>query len=193
MPENQGIYNIRKQEAGRDIFNIVIQHIATGKKTNFPSIQYALRKGETTKGKFFKNEPEWVDFEQGYIVERKEVNEIIINVENEKVQLVLGKPAAGKSVILKNVGFKLANENMVYVVELKKHLQDEIRLFFDYIPKIDDENPIFIVDDAHLNISECERLIRNFKGRGKRKLIIGSRETREITDGDLPKPRSLNI
>src|SRR5660397_24223 len=102
MQEKQGIYSIEKQEAGRDIFNIVIQNLATGKKANLPSIQYALRKGETTKGNFFKKEPEWIDYEQGYIVERKEVSEIANKLDTDKVQLVLGKPASGKSVIIKN-------------------------------------------------------------------------------------------
>jgi len=49
-----------------------------------------------------------VDYEQGFIVERKEVDEIIRRLENNKVQLVLGAPASGKSIILKNVGFRLA-------------------------------------------------------------------------------------
>jgi hypothetical protein len=97
--------------------------------------------------------------------------------------LVLGAPASGKSIVLKNVGFKLANQNKkVYYIELKKHPQDEIKLFFENIPKIDDDSPIFIVDDAHLYLSYCERLAQEFKSKGKGNLIIGSRETREITE-----------
>jgi hypothetical protein len=189
MPEEGAKFNIEKQEAQRDIVNVagdyIIQHPITQEPVYIPSIQSVLRKGETTDGDFFKKEPEWVDYEQGFIVERREVDEIIKKLENNKVQLVLGAPASGKSIILKNVGYKLANQNKkVYAVEIKKHPQDEIKLFFEYIPKMDDDSPIFIIDDAHLNISECERLIRNFKGRGKGKLIIGSRETREITNGD---------
>ncbi len=181
MPEKQSIFNIEKQEAGRDILNIAIQHLATGKKANLSSIQYSLRKGETTKGNFFKKEPEWVDYEQGYIVERKDATEIIKNLEHNKVQLVLGKPASGKSLILKNVGFKLANENKkIYIVELKKHQIEDVKLYFEAIPEINDNNPIFIVDDAHLYHSECEKLIRDFKSGGKGKLIIGSRPTEDI-------------
>src|SRR5659263_1015 len=186
---NQTKFQIEKQNA-ENIYNIagnLIINPITHEPFYIPSIQSVLRKGETTDGDFFKKEPEWVDYEQGFIVERKEVDEIINRLEKYKVQLVLGAPASGKSIILKNVGFRLANQNKVYMVELKKHAQNEIKLCFDNIPNIVDENPIFIVDDAHLNISECERLIRNFKGRGKGKLIIGSRETREITEGDLTR------
>lgn len=144
-------------------------------------IQSVLRKGETKEGAFFKNEPEWVDFEQFFIVERKEVGDIINRLEKDKVQLVLGAPASGKSIILKNVGFKLANKK-VYFMELKKHPQDEIKLILEDILRIRDENTILIIDDAHLELSYCERLAKAFKSRGKGNLIIGSRETSEITE-----------
>jgi hypothetical protein len=151
-------------------------------KADIPTIQLALRKGETHEGAFFKKEPEWIDFEEGFVVERREVAEIINKLENDNIQLVLGEPASGKSVILKNIGFKLANENKdVYFVELKKLSRDEVKCYFDDILGIKDEKTIFIVDDAHLLPSECERLVREFKNRKlKAKLIIGSRETQEI-------------
>jgi hypothetical protein len=155
---------------------------------NIPTIQSVLRKGETFEGDFFKKEPEWIDFEEGFVVERKEVDEIIKKLENDNIQLVLGDPASGKSVILKNIGFKLANENKdVYVVELKKHSGDEVKRYFDDIPEMKEEKAVFIVDDPHLYLSDCESLIREFKSRKlKTRLIIGSRSTREIR-GEHPK------
>ena len=185
--ENQTKFEIGYQK-GEIIYNVagdlVIQNPITNEPVYIPTIQSVLRKGEPSEGDFFKKEPEWVDYEKGFIVERKEVDEIINNLENDKIQLVLGNPASGKSICLKNVGYNLANEDKnVYVIELKKHPRDEIKLFFDYIPKIDDDNPIFIVDDAHLYLSDCERLIRNFNIRGNGKLIIGSRQTKEIIEG----------
>jgi len=165
--------------------------IQIGGEINIPTIQSVLRKEETTKGDFFKKEPEWIDFEEGFVVERKEVDEIINKLENDPIQLVLGEPASGKSVILKNIGIKLANANKdVYVVELKKHSRDEVKRYFDDIPEIKDEKAVFIVDDAHLLFAECERLVREFKNmRLKAKLIIGSRPTREIS-GEHPKEAS---
>ena len=158
---------------------------------NIPTIQSTLRKGETFEGDFFKKEPEWIDFEEGFVVERKEVDEIIKKLGNNNIQLVLGEPASGKSVILKNIGFKLAKENKdIYIVELKKHSRDEVKRYFDDIPEIKDEKAVFIVDDAHLLHAECERLVREFKKRKlKAKFIIGSRPTREIR-GEHPKEAS---
>jgi hypothetical protein len=152
---------------------------------DIPTIQSVLRKGETSEGDFFKKEPEWVDFKEGFVVARKEVDEIIEKLENDKIQLVLGEPASGKSVILKNIGFKLANENKdVYIVELKKHSSAEVKRYFDDIPEIKNEKGVFIVDDAHFLPAECERLVRVLKNKKlKAKLIIGSRPTREIREG----------
>jgi len=160
-------------------------------KADILTIQSALRKGETLEADFFKKEPEWIDFEEGFVVERREVVEIINKLENDNIQLVLGEPASGKSVILKNIGFKLAKENKdVYVVELKKLSGDKVKRYFDNIPEIKDEKAVFIVDDAHLLPSECERLVREFKNRKlKAKLLIGSRPTREIR-GEHPKEAS---
>ena len=161
-------------------------------KASILTIQSVLRKGETLEGDFFKKEPEWIDFEEGFVVERKEVNDIIKKLENDNIQLVLGEPASGKSVILKNIGFQLANENKdVYIVELKKHSREEVNRYFEDIPEIKDEKAVFIVDDAHLLLADCERLARDFKnGNLKAKLIIGSRPTREIR-GEHPKEASV--
>ena len=161
-------------------------------KASIPTIQSVLRKGETLEGDFFKKEPEWIDFEEGFVVEREETDDVIKKLENDNIQLVLGEPASGKSVILKNIGFKLAKENKdVYVVELKKHSIDEVKCYFDDIPKIKDEKAVFIVDDAHFLTTECEKLVREFKNRNlKEKLLIGSRPTREIR-GEHPKEASV--
>jgi hypothetical protein len=110
MPEEQVRFNIEKQEAGRDLYyvagNLIINSI-THEPVYIPSIQSVLRKGETTGGDFFKKEPERVDFEEGYIVERKEVLEIANKLDKYKAQLVLGRPASGKSIILNNAGSNL--------------------------------------------------------------------------------------
>jgi hypothetical protein len=75
-------------------------------------------------------------------------------------------------------------------VELKKHSGDEVKRYFADIPEIKDEKAVFIVDDTHLYLSECERLVREFKKRKlKAKLIIGSRPTTEIR-GEHPKEAS---
>ena len=170
----------------KSIFKIDLNPVL-GEEVKIPSIQSVLREGKTTNGKFFRKEPEWVDFDNGFVVERKEVDYIIDKLDEYNLQMVLGEPASGKSVILKNIGFKLADNYDVYIVELKKHAIDDVKEFFGEILKCDNRKVVFIVDDAHLCISECERLISNFRSSElKAKLIIGSRETEEIK-GKNPK------
>ena len=196
LKDIQGIalYTFEELRADHEEIIALLRHLIEIQTTEItiPTIQSALRKGETLEGDFFKKEPEWIDFEKGFVVERREVVELIKKLENDNIQLVLGEPASGTSVILKNIGFKLANENnKVYVVELKKHSGDEVKRYFDDIPEIKDEKAVFIVDDAHLLPAECESLVREFKNRKlKTKFIIGSRPTREIR-GEHPKEASV--
>jgi hypothetical protein len=168
--------------AGRDI---IIYHPITQEQIILPIIQSVLRKADYDKfkqqGDFFKDKLEWIDFEEDYFIERREVDEIIQKLED--IQLVLGAPASGKSIILKNIGFKLAKQNRsVYIIELKRYSKDKVELYFKNILKINNEDAIYIVDDAHLFLKECENLILDFNSIGKGKLIIGSRKAREITE-----------
>ncbi len=187
------LYTFEELRADHEEIKKLLLHLIEiqTRERNIPTIQAVLRKGETYEGDFFKKEPEWIDFEEGFVIERREVDEIINKLETDTIQLVLGEPASGKSVILKNIGFKFAKENKdVYIVELKKHSRDEVKRYFEDIFEIKDEKAVFIVDDAHLLPTECERLVRDFKNRkSKAKLIIGSRETREIR-GEYPKEGS---
>ncbi len=159
-------------------------------EVSIPTIQSALKKGEATTGDFFKKDPEWIDFKEGFVVERKEANKLIKKLENNSIQLVLGRPASGKSIILKNVGFKLAKKGFaVYVIELKKWPGARVESFFKEALRIDDEKTLIIIDDAYLQLLKCEELIRDFRyNKLRTKLIIGSREVKEL--GGTPKRKS---
>ena len=149
---------------------------------DIPKIQSVLEKEEIVEGEFFRREPKWIDFEEDFVVEREEVDEIIKKLESKNVQLVLGEPASGKSVILKNIGFKLAKKwHSVYIIELKNWSADRLESYFKEAQKIDDERTLIIVDDAHLQLSKCEGLVRDFRYKKLRtKLIIGSRDVKEV-------------
>ena len=149
---------------------------------DIPKIQSVLEKEEIVEGEFFRREPKWIDFEEDFVVEREEVDKIIKKLESKNVQLVLGEPASGKSVILKNIGFKLAKKgHSVYLIELKNWSADRLESYFKEAQKIDDERTLIIVDDAHLQLSKCEGLVRDFRYKKLRtKLIIGSRDVKEV-------------
>jgi len=78
MPEKQE-FTVSKNKRLDEIFIISPSSIWQQEKKLIYFLYSMLEERETTKGNFFKNEPEWVDFENGFIVERREVDEIAIN------------------------------------------------------------------------------------------------------------------
>ena len=148
-------------------------------KTNLnslPTIQEVLYKTNSDEGRFFRKEPFWIDFEQGFIIERVEVKDIIKKMDCHRIQLILGEAASGKSTILKKIGLDLSHKMGVYYIDLKRYYLDEIDSLFNEI--LGSEYPsLFIVDDAHLYIPECKKLIRKFTKKESGWLIIGSRKS----------------
>ncbi len=187
------LYTLKALRADHEEIKELVRSLAKELKppeVSIPTILSVLKKGKTTRGDFFKKDPEWIDFEEGFIVERKEVNESIKKLKNNSIQLLLGQPASGKSIALKNLGFKLAKKgHAVYAIELKKWPESRVESFFKEALRIDDEKTLIIVDDAHLQLSKCEGLIRDFRyKKSKTKLIIGTREVKELKG--TPKRKS---
>ena len=151
-------------------------------KIYIPTIQSLLEKGRVLEGQFFRKEPKWVDFEEGLIVEREEVNEIIDRLEDNNVLLVLGAPASGKSVLLKNLGFRLANSGFnVHFIELKTCPIDRLESYFLELQNTDDEKTVIIIDDAHLQLEKCKQLVTDFRNNElKTKLVVGTRNVKEL-------------
>ncbi|MGC9100018.1 MAG: hypothetical protein ACP5HC_01970, partial [Caldisericum sp.] len=139
------------------------------KKANLPRIENVLEKDESTEPKFFRPAgPLWIDFEKGYVYENPQVDEIIDKLKKEKIVIIKGKPASGKSVILKNIGYKLANEGAeVYFIGLKNFVRESI----SEIPKI--SHGYLIIDDAHLDLKIIDNILLI---RPKTKILIATRD-----------------
>ncbi|ODS35356.1 MAG: hypothetical protein A7315_14730 [Candidatus Altiarchaeales archaeon WOR_SM1_79] len=136
-----------------------------------PKIETVLEKGKSKDAKFFRSwGPEWIDFEEGFVVERPDVNEILEKFENKNLIVIKGNPASGKSVILRNIGFKLANQGKdVYVIELKHpapEIKDVLKLKQGYL----------FIDDAHLNLEYVNDIVRDLSGV---KILVSTRGIEE--------------
>jgi nucleoside phosphorylase len=141
----------------------------------FPKIQEVLRKDEVTEGRFFRIEPTWADFEQKYVLERIEVEEIINNLDHNKIQLIIGEAGSGKSIALKTIGFRLSQYKTVYYIYFKKYDVTKLVRFLSKISK-SNEKAIFILDDIHLHIEECRNSLKEYEKSGSGWIIIGARE-----------------
>jgi len=145
-------------------------------KLELPRIQDVLYKDEVFDGKFFRAEPAWVDFEQGYILNRDEIDNIIDNLRSNKIQLLIGESGSGKSIILKAIGFKLSQYGPIYYIDSKKYDAAEVSKYLKKILR-QNEKAIFILDDIHIYQKEYENFLINYKKSGNGCLILGSRDT----------------
>lgn len=117
---------------------------------------------------FRKQGPLWIDFDSGYVYEHPIINEIIKKLENENLIVIKGKPASGKSTILRYIGYKLSKNYWdVYYIDLKS-FNKQRSLEIDKI-----KHGLIIIDDAHLDLDLIEDILNN---KPNAKLIIGSRD-----------------
>lgn len=163
--------------------SIILEHFEKlEKKENeiihLSRIEHELEKGVELRGEFFRKKgPLWIDFENDFVVERNEVEEIIKTFEKGYISVLLeGNAASGKSVIARNVGYKLANEKDVYYMsseEFEIHTEDAI---FDDIRKLEDS--VIIIEDAHLYPKYCDGLLNDIlKNKVGIKILITTRHT----------------
>ena len=147
-------------------------------EASISGIETIPKKRESTKAKFFRQSgPEQIDFKESLVVERKEVNEIIEQFENEDIVLIKGKPASGKSVILRNIGYKLADQGkQVYLIELKKTLPEKtevLKLNRGYL----------FIEDAHLSLSYVDDILQNLSNV---KILVSTRDIEETFGPTYP-------
>jgi hypothetical protein len=122
-----------------------------------------------------------IDFQEGYVAQRDEVDEIVEHFKKGGGPLLLvGHSAAGKTVIVRNVGYKLYKEDDwdVFLIQLRTgsdKLSD-----YEGLAHYDRHQTLVIIDDAHLSIRDCERFVKKFKAHTtKTKLLISTRRYEE--------------
>ncbi len=124
-------------------------------------IESELKKGKVKEGKFFRNEgPLWIDFEEGYVIKRDEVNKIKDTFKSGSQYIMLvGGAASGKSVIARNIGFELAEESDVFYINSKIFETHKVDTIFESILKLKG-NTLVIIEDVHLYPEHCSDLIK---------------------------------
>lgn len=135
-------------------------------RNSFPSyllpIEEVLSKDCTgeqeSKPSFFRQEGFlWIDFKEGVITERIETMEILRRLKTEKSVMLVGDQASGKSNILRNVGYELANNGFIVFFINAGSL--DVNLVYSEIKKWDMSNVVLIIDDVHRNINKTSDFI----------------------------------
>ncbi|RKY36221.1 MAG: hypothetical protein DRP73_03730, partial [Candidatus Omnitrophota bacterium] len=118
--------------------------------------------------------PSWFrvkDFYKQYFVEREETKEIIDGLNKYPHHLIVGNPASGKTVLLKEIGRVLEEDDYnVFVLELKL---DDMEKYEEDILKLKEVSSVVLIDDAHLQWNECNSLLKKIKN--EIKIIITTR------------------
>ncbi|KKM79133.1 hypothetical protein LCGC14_1352950 [marine sediment metagenome] len=130
------------------------------------------------------------------------VEELFEDIQSGKMIILIGKPATGKSVMVRYIGFKSIKqlENEVFYIDFINTDQRDKEIFLENMVniikhptfetlKIDEQSPIFILENIHdpelrrLKIGR-KSLIKSLKAlEGKVKLIMTTREDiTEISD-----------
>jgi len=130
-----------------------------------------LQREENIEPEFFrKTGPLWVDFEPpGYMVERGEVDSIIENLEGNQSQLLMGDMASGKTVIVRNVGYKLIKNGWsVYYLPSYRIKHERINEIVREIETTTRSSlkPMIVIEDLHEMPSSCSDMLELIKDRG---------------------------
>lgn len=163
--------------------SFVISEITYGinYRNSFPTylipIEEVLSKNCTderaSKPSFFRQEGFlWTDFKEGVITERIETREIIKKLKTEKSVILIGDQASGKSNILRNVGYELANNGFIVFFINADSLDTNSAL--SEIKKWDMSNVVLIIDDVHRNISTTSDFLNRVHSNNI-KVVLSSR------------------
>ena len=104
------------------------------------------------------------DFERGYVYLRPEIDQLFKRLRKESPIAVIGSPAAGKTVVLRSLGYKILksrrfnplNRRAVYLISLKEVVVQDSEL--EKLRKLH-KAAVIIVDDCHLDRTFGEKLI----------------------------------
>jgi hypothetical protein len=141
------------------------------KTYHLQSLEKFLQEDVDKEPNFFRKVgPLWVDFEPpGYMVERDEVDMIIENFEDNQSQLLMGDMASGKTVIARNVGYKLIKKGWsIYYLpsyQIKHERINEIVKEIETITRLSLKS-IIIIEDLHEAPSSCSDMLKLTKDRG---------------------------
>ena len=133
---------------------VLYSHIKQ-EKINLPPIASVIPKHEKESFDDFLRrgkDPYRIDFKNGYITKRKEVDGVINKLKKDPIQLIIGPPASGKTVIAKNMGYKFSKKIYgflgynVFIIKIKDklHTNDVNEIF-----KIKKKRILLIIDDVH--------------------------------------------
>lgn len=114
----------------------------------------------------------WVDFSNRIVVERNETEELSKRLTNENSVMLIGHQASGKSVILRNLGYKLALSGHIVLFANADSLNLDLAL--EDITNWNMSNVVILIDDVHRNPIGCSDFLEKTRAHNV-KIVLSSR------------------
>lgn len=94
--------------------------------------------------------------------EIESIDNIVQNLFQNKIFMIKGKAASGKSVLTSSLAAKFAEKGLkTYYYSYKRKITGDL---WDDIHKCLHKNIVFIIDDCHLNADEASKIVYKFNG-----------------------------
>jgi hypothetical protein len=143
---------------------------------NLKTLDSILGRGEHRNyDQFLRKQPHqmWVDFKEGYIIERSEVNSVMERFKHQPVQFLSGRSSSGKSVIAKQIGYKMRKKGVrVYFERADQLVVNEA---LNEISKIGGKKALLIIDNVNLSEEICEEFLERIDKPKLKILLVGSK------------------
>jgi hypothetical protein len=99
-----------------------------------------------------------IDFIKGTIFRRDEVDSIIAKIKENRIHLIIGPPASGKTVLARNICYELDNLYNIYWLEMDDLISDATRVYLE-ITRLNRTNSLIVVENGHKSIEKLENLV----------------------------------
>lgn len=149
---------------------------------------YTFLQNEEKNEKFFRiMGPIEIDFIKGIILRRNEVDSIIEKMKEDRIHIITGPPASGKTVLVRNICYELRNLYNIYFLDMDDIIIDKTRIYLE-IQRLNRTNSLIIVENGHKSVEKLDDLIYYFIQNIKTmKMLITTR------DIDIKKDDSRKI
>jgi hypothetical protein len=138
------------------------------RKLVVPFAEKVLDKNQKEPSFFRPSFPKYIDFEQGFVMERPEAEVISSKFKRHRFVHVEGLPSSGKSVIALTIAYReIKARHLIIYFSRPSLISDHFlnNLLSSLQDEFDKKNALIIVDDVHLDVATASRLFAPIYGK----------------------------
>lgn len=135
----------------------------------------ALQSDEKKEELFRIMGPIEIDFVKGIIFRRNEVDSIITKINGDRIHIISGPPASGKTVLARNICYELNKEVSIYWLDMDDLIDYSANVYSEIL-RLNRSNSLIVLENGHKSIEKLEKLIDYFAKNTKTiKMLITTR------------------